>query len=263
MTASYLWKNISCKHKESSKDLKVWENLNRFSTYESCSTTVYSNLNNITHCIKIEAFSHFVPSTMAKKSPAHHLMTSMSTGLYPFQIAAAKQKQNHHCFASCCSSCSKKTDVSLSNLYSLLLRVCLTLIADGIPSDSKLSNELYIELAMEKFALSRKKVLVDRMTRELFDAEIELSIKQERLDEELGEKDESDEAEEESEDGHGNEDADYEDESFNKGYFMYISYCAWWIKDEESDWLPVRIWQVTTIGIRRRTIFLVLVFQCL
>jgi hypothetical protein len=79
---------------------------------------------------------------------------------------------------------------------------------------------------MQKFALSRKKALVDRMTRELFDAEMELSTKQEQLDEELGEKDESDKAEEESEDGHGNEDEDDEDESFNEGYFMHISYCS-------------------------------------
>jgi hypothetical protein len=149
-----------------------------------------------------------------------------STGLYPFQLAAAMNTKST--FDCCCSSCSsQKTDMSLSNIYSLL-RLCPTLIADGIPSESKLSNKLCIEVAMKNLALSRKRVLVDRMTRELFDAEMELSIKQERLDE-LGEKDESDEEEEECEDDeeeeeceddHGNEDD--EDESSDEEYDEYL-----------------------------------------
>ena len=95
----------------------------------------------------------------------------LSTGLYPFQIAATKATP----FSSCsCASCYSM-GVSLSNIYALLRR-CPALVATGIPFDSNLGSQLAIECAMASLAASRKRRIVHRLKEELAIAECELSL---------------------------------------------------------------------------------------
>lgn len=95
----------------------------------------------------------------------------LSTGLYPFQIAAV----NGAPFSGCsCSSCYT-VGVSLSNIYTLL-RLCPALVATAIPFVSKTCTKLEIARAIASLAVSRKRREVIRLKRELEIAECALSL---------------------------------------------------------------------------------------
>ena len=95
----------------------------------------------------------------------------LSTGFYPFQIAAMKGAPSSRCS---CSSCHT-VGVSLSNIYTSL-RFCPALVATGIPIGSNICTELEIKCAMASLAVSRKRREVHRLKRELEVAECALSL---------------------------------------------------------------------------------------
>ena len=95
----------------------------------------------------------------------------LSSGLYPFQIAATKGAPLFSCSCSSCYSIG----LSLSNIYALLRR-CPALVATGIPSDSNLCSKRAIECAMASLAVSRKRRNVHRLKNELAIAECDLSL---------------------------------------------------------------------------------------
>ena len=155
-------------------------------------------------------FRNDLINTIQEAAPRVAERRCLSSGLYPFQIAATMVKDRSGCGCSYCSS--EKVGVSLSCVYSLL-RLCPTLITDAISAgDTKLSHWQSIEIAKNRLEVSRKRIQFEEMKEELADAEIEISRKQRRLDVELAdETDEIPEQPKDDDDGDSHEDEDDDD----------------------------------------------------